>query len=100
MPKTTKTLEILSLQLLLNCLEKQGVPTLRYSAQQLVDRGRVVDGRYYVDDKEVAVIYFRSMYDPAHFKSRDFWTARRDMEFSAAVTVRNRETVAFFCCHF
>ncbi|KAL5255862.1 hypothetical protein ACHWQZ_G011184 [Mnemiopsis leidyi] len=74
-------------QLLLNCLEKQGVPTLRYSAQQLVDRGRVVDGRYYVDDKEVAVIYFRSMYDPVHFKSRDFWTARRDMEFSAAVTV-------------
>ena len=61
---------------------------MRCSAQILVERGKVVDGRYYLDDKEVAVIYFRTMYDPAHFKSPDFWTARRDMEFSAAVTVR------------
>ena len=45
------------------------------------------DGRYFVDDKEVAVFYFRTMYDPAHYKSPDFWRARRDMEFSAAVNV-------------
>ena len=63
------------------------MPTIRYTAQYLVDNGTVVDGRYFVDEMEVAVLYFRTMYDPAHFKTPDFWRARRDMEFSAAVTV-------------
>ena len=80
------------LQLILNRLEALGVPTARYTAQYLVDNGRVADGRYYVGGKEVAVFYFRTLYDPSHYKCPDFWRARRDMEFSAAVSVGNLKT--------
>ena len=37
---------------------------------------------------QVAVVYFRTLYDPSHFVSADIWRFRRDVEHSAAVTVK------------
>jgi len=53
-------------------------------------------GRYYVEGKEIAVVYFRTLYDPKHFKSDDIWRLRRDLELSAAITVKPEEMFVYF----
>ncbi|XP_063691538.1 glutathione synthetase-like [Bolinopsis microptera] len=74
-------------QLILNALERAAVPTKRYSARYLAAHGTTKNGRYMVEGKEVAMVYFRTLYDPRHFKSDDIWRLRRDLELSAAITV-------------
>ena len=71
----------------MNELSKWGVPAVRYTVSYILDHGRTENGRYYVDDREVAVFYFRTFYDPSHFETEDHWRVRREMELSQAITV-------------
>ena len=56
--------------------------------QTIVSTGRLQEGKYFVGSTEVAVFYFRSMYDPHHFKGAEHWSVRQDIERSRAVKVR------------
>lgn len=77
-------------QLFLNALERLNVPTIRYTAKYVAEHGRTVDGRYFVDDKEVAVFFLRTLYDPSHFVTEDIWRVLRDIELSKAISVSLR----------
>ena len=43
------------------------------------------DGQLYVDSLQVALVYFRSGYDPKHYPTQEEWNARRLIEKSLSV---------------
>lgn len=77
------------MQGILNKLSRLGVPTVRHTISHIVTHGYTKDGRYYLGDREVAVFYLRTLYDPRHFINEDYWRVRREMEHSQAITVPN-----------
>ncbi|OQV13438.1 Glutathione synthetase [Hypsibius exemplaris] len=62
-----------------------GVPSLRRTFRQIAETARVdARGCLYVEDREVAVVYYRTGYSPNQYKDRD-WEMRLLMEQSKAI---------------
>ncbi|XP_019945053.2 glutathione synthetase [Paralichthys olivaceus] len=71
------------------CIEyelwKRNIPTRRKGFGDVVKTGKLdQDKRLFVDDLEVAVVYFRNGYMPQNYISEQYWDARLLMERSLA----------------
>ncbi|OQV21846.1 Glutathione synthetase [Hypsibius exemplaris] len=64
---------------------ESGVPSLRRSFAQISASGRLdEDGCLFVEDREVAVVYYRTGYSPNQYKNND-WETRLLIEKSTAI---------------
>ncbi|KAM0913042.1 hypothetical protein ACQ4PT_012407 [Festuca glaucescens] len=66
--------------------ESHGITTIRKTLSEVEAEGQVLpDGTLVVDDRKVAVVYFRAGYTPNDYPSEAEWSARLLMEQSSAV---------------
>ncbi|KAF7064115.1 hypothetical protein CFC21_070529 [Triticum aestivum] len=66
--------------------ESYGVTTIRKTLSEVEAEGQVLpDGTLVVNDRKVAVVYFRAGYTPNDYPSEAEWSARLLMEQSSAV---------------
>ncbi|XP_068187857.1 glutathione synthetase isoform X1 [Antennarius striatus] len=69
-----------------NDLWKRNIPTKRMQFEDIYKMGCLdQDRRLFVNDQEVAVVYFRNGYMPQNYSSEQSWDARLMMERSLAV---------------
>lgn len=64
---------------------QSGLICLRRTFQQIAEKGKMEDGRLILEDKEVAVVYYRTGYAPPHYESQKDWATRLMIEQSFAL---------------
>jgi len=50
-----------------------GITMKRYKFQEIIDGGKLVGERFFINDEEVSVLYMRAGYSPEHFKCSSYW---------------------------
>jgi glutathione synthetase len=67
--------------------ESYGIPLIRYSLCEVEDKGRIDTNTFnlIIDEKEVAVVYFRAGYVPKDYPSQKEWDGRLLIERSRAI---------------
>lgn len=67
-----------------------GIISMKMTYEEFMEEGELSsDNRYYVRGKEIAIFYFRSMWNEDHYKTEKHWETRLKIERSKAVKVPN-----------
>ena len=78
-------------QMLLNAVELEGIPTMMVKSQELISTYRrdPDTNKLFVGNKEIAIVYYQTFYNPENFTDSEMWTLRAEMELSSAINVPN-----------
>jgi len=73
-----------------NLWDEYGIMSMKMTYEEFMEEGELrSDNRYYVRGKEIAIFYFRSMWNEDHYKTEKHWEIRLKIEKSLAVKVPN-----------
>ncbi|MBF0276664.1 MAG: glutathione synthase [SAR324 cluster bacterium] len=68
---------------------KYGIPTLRYSLDEVASQGSLREGHLMIQNRIAAVTYFRAGYTPEDYQTADAWKGRQLIEASSSIAVPN-----------
>ena len=68
-------------------LEKFGIPTIRSSLEEVAANGRIKDGHLFLNDRLMAMAYFRAGYAPEDYVYPEAWQGRKLIENSSTIKV-------------
>ncbi len=66
-------------------LDKFGIQTMRLTLEEIAERGKLKEGHLAIDNKMIALTYFRAGYSPNDYTSEAAWQGRELIEQSTTV---------------
>lgn len=66
-------------------LESRGIRTLRMTLEEVAENGVLRDGHLILNDRTIALVYFRAGYTPNDYPGESAWKGRELIETSSAV---------------